>query len=79
MGTAIIAEKIKINAIKVTLGKRSHIMSDKLFYSFSVGRGGVVEIVTPLDIHDIPRKFLSEKFLYSLWNRIMGGKFTPYK
>ena len=48
-----------------------------MFYSFSVGRGGVVEIVTPLDIHDIPRKFLSEKFLYS--EKGFGAVLIDYK
>ena len=74
VGTAIIAEKIKINTIKVTLGKRPHIMNDKLFYPFSVARGGVVEIITPLELHDVPRKFLNEKFLYTEEGATLNAK-----
>ena len=63
-GTAILAKKIKINTLKVVLGKIPRIIDGKCFYPFSVERGGIAEIISPLDDDEQPQKFLNERCIY---------------
>ena len=65
VGTAIIAGKIKIDAIKINLGKRTRVINGKLFYPFAIERGGIVEILSPLEVPEVPWAFSNEKVLYS--------------
>ena len=62
-GASILAKRIKINAMKVVLGKRPRIIHDEIFYPFDVERGGIIENITPLQDEKRFDKFLNERFI----------------
>lgn len=74
-GTAILCQKMKLDCIKIEMGKRPINLDGKLVYPYSIERGGIATIIISLPLEKRLEKYLNEnEILYEETDNLNGKK-----